>query len=100
MPTADDLVFCDPSGDGPRNPDSFAHHLVVRVKRAGLPRLTAHGLRHSWASIALQRGIHPKVVQERLGHASIAITLDIYSHAIPALQSEAASQVADLIFGT
>jgi len=47
--------------------------------------------------LALQAGIHPKIVSERLGHASIAITLDTYSHAIPALSEEAAAQVAALV---
>ena len=50
--------------------------------------------------MALKVGVHPKVVQERLGHSSIAITMDTYSHVLPDMQSEAAQKVADLIFGT
>jgi integrase len=46
----------------------------------------------------LQAGIHPKVVSERLGHSTIAITLDTYSHAIPAMQEEAAALIAELVF--
>jgi integrase len=49
-----------------------------------------HDLRHTHASLLLVRGVHPKVVSERLGHASIAITLDTYSHVLPTLQDEAA----------
>jgi len=49
-------------------------------------------------TLALQAGIHPKVVSERLGHATIAITLDTYSHAIPAMQEEAAALIAGLVF--
>ncbi len=49
------------------------------MKRLGLPRIRLHDLRHTWATLALQAGIHPKVVSERLGHSTIAITLDIYS---------------------
>jgi integrase len=49
--------------------------------------------------LALQAGIHPKVVSERLGHANISITLDTYSHAIPALQEEAATRIAELVAG-
>jgi integrase len=67
------------------------------VKRSGLPRLTVHGLRHSHATLALQAGVHPKVVQERLGHSSVAFTLDRYSHAIPAMQRDAAATVARLV---
>ena len=55
-----------------------------------------HDLRHGWATLALQAGIHPKVVQERLGHANIGITLDIYSHATKGLNEDAAEQVAAL----
>jgi integrase len=49
--------------------------------------------------LALKAGIHPKLVQERLGHANVGITLDIYSHATPAMQSEAAETVAGVVFG-
>ena len=53
--------------------------------------------RHTHATLALAAGIHPKVVSERLGHANISITLDTYSHAIPALQEEAAERIAGLV---
>jgi integrase len=67
-----------------------------RIKEAGLPRIRLHDLRHTHATLALQAGIHPKVVSERLGHSSVSITLDTYSHAIPAIQETAASLVAAL----
>jgi integrase len=70
------------------------------VKDAGLPRIRFHDLRHTHATHALQEGVHPKVVSERLGHASVGIALDTYSHAISALQEEAATKVAALVFGT
>jgi integrase len=56
-----------------------------------------HDLRHTWATLALQAKVHPKVVQERLGHASIAVTLGIYSHVAPTLHDEAADTVAALV---
>jgi integrase len=59
--------------------------------------LTLKGLRHAWATLALERGIHPRVVQERLGHSTIAITLGIYSHVAPTLHDEAAQRIADLV---
>jgi integrase len=56
-------------------------------------------VRHTYATISLRLGVHPKVVSERLGHATTAITLDIYSHAAPTLQKEEASRFATAIFG-
>jgi integrase len=69
------------------------------AREAGLPMIRLHDLRHTAATLALTAGIHPKVVSERLGHASIGITLDTYSHVGEGLQEEAASKVAGLIFG-
>jgi integrase len=65
---------------------------------AKLPKIRLHDLRHTHASLALAAGINPKVVSERLGHATVSITLDTYSHAIPALQEEAATVIAGLVF--
>ncbi len=57
------------------------------------------GLRHTWATLALRAGVHPKVVQERLGHSTIGVTLNIYSHVSVGMQRDAAEKVAGLIFG-
>jgi integrase len=62
-----------------------------------LPVIRFHDLRHTHATLALAAGVHPKVVSERLGHASVGITLDTYSHAIPAMQEDAAAKVAAMI---
>jgi integrase len=62
-----------------------------------LPDIRLHDLRHTWATLALQAGIPAKIVQDRLGHSTVAITLNIYSHVTPQLQSDAASAVAALI---
>jgi integrase len=62
-----------------------------------LPRIRLHDLRHTWATLALQSGIHPKVASEVLGHSTIAITLDTYSHAIPTMQETAVELVAALM---
>jgi integrase len=59
----------------------------------GMQRMRLHDLRHSHATQMLKSGVHPKVAQERLGHSSIAITLDLYSHVIPNMQDEAAQRV-------
>jgi integrase len=79
------------------HPERVSERFDRLVEASGLPRLTVHGLRHGHASMALQAGVHPKVVQERLGHSSVAFTLDKYSHAIPAMQEDAAAVVAALV---
>jgi integrase len=89
-------VFTREDGE-PYHPERVSKLFTGSAKRAGLPRIRLHDLRHTYATLALSAGIHPKVVSERLGHASIAITLDTYSHAVPALSEEAASQVAALV---
>ena len=67
------------------------------TKKAALPRIRLHDLRHTYATLALGAGVHPKIVSERLGHANIGITLDCYSHCLPALSEEAACRVAALV---
>jgi integrase len=69
------------------------------VRDAGVPKIRLYDLRHTYATLALQARVHPKVVQERLGHSSISVTLDTYSHAVPAIESEAAERVASLFIG-
>lgn len=90
------LVFHHPDGSWLR-PNGVSDAFLRRVTRYGLPRLTLHGLRHTWATLALEDGVHPRVVQERLGHSTVAITLGIYSHVSPRLHDEAANQVARLM---
>ena len=63
-----------------------------------LPEIRLHDLRHTHATLALQAGIHPKVVSERLGQATVSITVDTCSHAVPAMQEEAAARIARLVF--
>jgi len=62
-----------------------------------VPRIGFHEVRHTYATLSLAAGISPKVVQERLGHSSVSITLDIHSHTIPSLQEDAAAKVAALM---
>lgn len=94
-----DLVFTLADGR-PYNPDRVSREFDRRLARHGLPRIRLHDLRHTWATLALESDIHPKVVQERLGHSSIAITLDLYSHVIRPMLTGAAETVADLVFGS
>jgi integrase len=76
------------------HPQSVSRAFDRAIAAARLPRIRLHDLRHTHASLALAAGINPKVVSERLGHATVSITLDTYSHAIPALQEEKVEQHA------
>lgn len=78
-------------------PEGVSDTFKRTVNRLDLTPLTLKGLRHTWATLALEQGIHPRVVQERLGHSTIAVTLGIYSHVAPTLHDEAAAIIADLI---
>lgn len=89
------LLFTKVDGS-PLHPELFSREFDRRVESWGLPWMRLHDLRHTWATLALQAGVHPKVVSERLGHSTIAITLDTYSHVTPAMQSDAAETVAAL----
>jgi integrase len=94
-----DLVFCQPNGK-----PLHAHNLSQRdfqsvAARAGVPHIRFHDLRHCSATLLLREGVHPKVVQERLGHSGISITMDTYSHVLPGMQEQAASRLADRLMG-
>ena len=91
-----DLVFCHPDGR-PLDPGVVSHTFAKVLKKAGLPHIRFHDLRHTHATLLLKAGIHPKIVSERLGHANIGITLDTYSHVLPGLQERAAERFDDLI---
>ncbi|MEZ5125297.1 MAG: site-specific integrase [Thermoleophilia bacterium] len=91
------LVFTKENGEA-LDPETITRWFKIAVKNAMLPEIRLHDLRHTHATLALQAGIHPKVVSERLGHATVSITLDTYSHAIPAMQEEAAAMIAGLVF--
>jgi len=89
------LVFCDDSG-GFFSPDVVLYRFGKLLSKVGLPHMRFHDLRHSAATILLVAGVHPKVVQERMGHSTIAMTLDVYSHVLPSMQQEAAGKIDDL----
>jgi integrase len=91
-----DLVFSHYNGS-PLLPDSVTHAWVKLAKRCGLTGVRLHDARHTHASLLLKQGVHPKIVQERLGHAGIAITLDLYSHVSPGLQQAAANKFDEIV---
>lgn len=88
-----DLVFPNQTGR-PMDAMNLTHrHFQPLLVRAGLPRMRFHDLRHTAATLLLGRGVNPKIVSEMLGHASIGITLDIYSHVLPDMQAQAAVEM-------
>ena len=86
------LICAAPDG-APWKPDNLTTAFLKLAKRAGLGDLRYHDLRHSHASQLLRQGVHPKVVSERLGHSTVAITLDTYSHVLPGIQEQAALSI-------
>jgi integrase len=90
------LIF--PSSIGtPSEPKNMYRRFKMTLQEAGLPDVRFHDLRHTAATLMLLQGIHPKVVQERLGHASITLTLTTYSHVLPSIQQEAAEKMDSLL---
>ena len=94
--TDNDFVFAHPDGS-PLDPSTVSHAFNKVMRKAGPPHIRLHDLRHTHASLLLQAGVHPKIVQERLGHSSIRVTLDTYSHVIGGLQEVAAQRFDDLL---
>jgi len=92
-----DRVFVNTIGTALRRTNFHYNDFRPLLDKAELPRIRFHDLRHTHASLLLQAGVHPKVVSERLGHANIGITLNVYSHLLPGMQREAASKL-DRIF--
>jgi integrase len=91
------LVFTTDTG-GPINPSNLRQRsFAPLLTRVGLPHMRFHYLRHTCATLLLSRGVHPKFVQELLGHATIAITLDTYSHVMPSMGDAAARALEDAL---
>ena len=94
--TDDDLVFSNLEGK-PLRPNTVTRAWTTLAAHAGLKVIRFHDARHTHASLMLKQGIHPKIVQERLGHASIQMTLDTYSHVAPGLQEAAAQRFDEIV---
>ena len=91
----DDAGLVFDRGDGaPYNPDGVSEHFRELIARLGLPRIRFHDLRHTAATLMMADGVHPKIVQERLGHSKISMTLDRYSHVTESMQRDAANRLA------
>jgi len=95
-PTPDDLVFVKADGTS-MPPDIFSQLFDRTVAKLDVPAISLHDLRHTHATLLLKSGVHVKVVSERLGHANVAFTMNVYQHVLPGMQAEAADTVALLI---
>ena len=104
----DDALVCGRFDGAPRSPRAFTKEFTRFIARLrseakenqeqpDIPHVTFHGLRHSHATQLLRAGIHPKIAQERLGHSTIATTLDLYSHVTDTMQDDAARRVDSAI---
>lgn len=92
-----DYVFTRPAG-GPYHPSNLSKLLGRMTTEVGLPRLTAHGLRHTCATLMLANGVPPKVAAERLGHADATLFSNLYSHVTPTMQRDAADKLGAALF--
>lgn len=91
-----DLVMCTPSGT-PINPANVRRSLNDLIKKAAVPKIRFHDLRHTHATLLLAKGVNVKVISERLGHSNIKITLDTYSHVLPTMQEDAVNKIEEIL---
>ena len=94
IPLADDAFVVAQADGSPLQPRTITHqwHLLLSKHKA-LPRIRFHDLRHAHATHMLSSGVHPKIASERLGHSTVGITMDLYSHVMPGMQEDAAARV-------
>ena len=90
------LIFPSVFGT-PLDHSNLSKDFKESLKRAGIPEIRFHDLRHTSASLMLMQGVNPKIIQERLGHSDISLTLNTYSHVIPSMQEEAAEKLDELL---
>lgn len=79
------------------HPDRISKLFNRHVARAGLKRIRLHDLRHTYATLGLAAGVHPKLMSERLGHSTVSFTLDTYTASVPELDHDVAERIADLL---
>jgi len=97
-PAWHDAGFVFTKGDGsPLDPEKVTKEFARTAKEAGFSGIRLHDLRHTHASLMLKAGASPKSISERLGHASISITMDVYAHLLPGIQEEAAQKFSKLL---
>lgn len=92
-----DWIFSDSNGEPLRRSNFRKRSFLKLLVLSKLPKIRFHDLRHSAATLLLSKAVHPKIVQERLGHSQISVTLDTYSHVLPSLQKEAVAKIDELL---
>ena len=92
------FVFAKPDGS-PLHPDYMSQTFERLLKKLDLPRIRLHDLRHTHATLMLKEGVPVKVVSERLGHSSVAFTMQVYQHVLPGMQADAARRFGETVFG-
>jgi integrase len=92
-----DLVFASEIGTPHQKKNIRDRHFKPLLKKAGLPEIRLYDLRHTTATLLLSGGVNPKIVSERLGHASIVLTLDTYSHVLPTMQEDATARLETML---
>lgn len=92
------FVFAQLDGE-PLHPDFFSQTFERLLSKMDLPRIRLHDLRHTHATLLIQAGVPIKVVSERLGHASVAFTMQVYQHVLPGMQADAAATFSETVFG-
>ncbi|PFA76822.1 tyrosine-type recombinase/integrase [Bacillus cereus] len=93
-----DLVMCTITGT-PINPANVRRSLNVLIEKASVPKIRFHDLRHTHATLLLDKDVNIKVISERLGHSSVKITLDTYSHVLPTMQEDAVNKIEEILQG-
>ena len=91
------FVVCKEDGS-PYHPDSLTQKWERFTKSKNLPHIKLHGMRHTNATAMIAAGVNPKVVQQRLGHADVSITLNTYTHVLPSMDKEAAQKLDNILF--
>ena len=90
-------VICKEDGT-PYHPDSLTQKWERFTKRSGIRHIKLHGIRHTHATALMAAGVNPKVVQQRLGHSDVSITLNTYTHVLPSMDKEAAEKIDNILF--
>jgi len=93
-----DLVFCSETGTPHSIPNLTYRYFRPILKKAGLPQIRLYDLRHSQANLLLLADENPKIVTERLGHSTVVLTLDTYSHVLPTMQQQTTSKLTKLLY--
>ena len=96
----EDLVFPSPTGQPMHRSTLYKMGFLPAIRRSGVPRIGLHGLHHTYASLLIAQGEHPKYIQMQMGHASINITMDVYGHLMEKVNVKSASRLAMTVFGT